>query len=311
MDRHRHAYQQRKTDFFNLCQVQGLGKILLDIYNRSNGDIEAFKRKVQQCVLKRSKAQVGIKMPKLTTDIVNVSFETPEEEMFVKNVHRLVNFATVEPENVNELIEQLTGWDTILPVFQLMKQCCIIPEVACANLKKNKTWAEIDEESLSELVCKSNSKLNAVVDRVLRNSRNGKKKLIFCNYIKEIELLDGMFKKFNIKSATMSGSSTKRQRKKVLSDMSLDVLIVQIQTACEGLNLQHFSEIHFTSPHWNPAVEDQAIARAHRIGQKDDVIVYKYVTQFSANADGEKDSMSLDQYCVSIQEKKREFAKIL
>ena len=47
-----------------------------------------------------------------------------------------------------------------------------------------------------------------------------------------------------------------------------DVLIMQIMSGCEGLNLQEYNQIYFTSPHWNPAVEDQAVARAHRIGQK-------------------------------------------
>jgi hypothetical protein len=55
------------------------------------------------------------------------------------------------------------------------------------------------------------------------------------------------------------------------------VLILQIQTASEGLNLQHhFSEIYFVSPHWNPAVQDQAVARCHRIGQTKPVSVYNY-----------------------------------
>ena len=56
-----------------------------------------------------------------------------------------------------------------------------------------------------------------------------------------------------------------------------EVLILQIQTGCEGLNLQeHYSEIYFVSPHWNPCVEDQAIARCHRIGQKKEVQVYRF-----------------------------------
>ena len=56
------------------------------------------------------------------------------------------------------------------------------------------------------------------------------------------------------------------------SFMCPSVLIMQIQTACEGLNLQHFQEIYFSSPHWNPSVEDQAVARAHRINQKEEVV---------------------------------------
>ena len=93
-----------------------------------------------------------------------------------------------------------------------------------------------------------------------------------------------------------------------------NVLIVQIQTACEGLNLQHFAEVYFTTPHWNPAVEDQAIARAHRIGQKQDVVVYRFITTFSDRDEDEDDpvrQLSLDEYCTHVQDVKREVAKII
>ena len=82
------------------------------------------------------------------------------------------------------------------------------------------------------------------------------------------------------------------------------VMIVQIQSACEGLNLQHFHDIYFVSPHWNPAVEDQAIARAHRIGQVADVRVYRFMMrQLDVDDD---DTITLDQYCHQVQQKKRE-----
>ena len=87
------------------------------------------------------------------------------------------------------------------------------------------------------------------------------------------------------------------------------VLIVQIQTACEGLNLQHINEVYFTTPHWNPAVEDQAVARAHRIGQENEVDVYRFVSKFKNKKDDS--SVTLDQYCMEIQNKKREIAKMI
>ena len=85
-----------------------------------------------------------------------------------------------------------------------------------------------------------------------------------------------------------------------------EVMIVQIQTACEGLNMQHFKDIFFTSPHWNPAVEDQAIARAHRIGQDREINVYKFVM----SGFGRK-TISFEQYCCMIQDVKRDIMKIL
>ena len=55
------------------------------------------------------------------------------------------------------------------------------------------------------------------------------------------------------------------------------VLILQIQTGCEGLNLQeNYSEIYFVSPHWNPSIEDQAVARCHRFGQTKPVYVQHF-----------------------------------
>jgi len=96
-----------------------------------------------------------------------------------------------------------------------------------------------------------------------------------------------------------------------------DVLVVQIQTACEGLNLQHFQEVYFTSPHWNPAVEDQSIARAHRIGQDEKVNVFRFVmADFQGctcgNPTCKKEAhITIDTYCRLIQDKKRELNDII
>ena len=90
------------------------------------------------------------------------------------------------------------------------------------------------------------------------------------------------------------------------SFLAPDCLIAQINSASEGLNLQHFSQVYFTSPHWNPAVEDQAIARAHRIGQKLAVQVFRFqMAPFKAN------TYTLDNYCMLVQETKRDLMKII
>ena len=93
--------------------------------------------------------------------------------------------------------------------------------------------------------------------------------------------------------------------------------MLKSRPVCEGLNLQHFAEVYFTTPHWNPAVEDQAVARAHRIGQKDEVDVYRFMTTFKEPTKNDtirhhskfENSVSLDQYCIEIQKKKREKAR--
>ena len=57
----------------------------------------------------------------------------------------------------------------------------------------------------------------------------------------------------------------------------IPILILQIRAGCEGLNLQNeFSDVYFVSPNWNPTLEDQAIARCHRIGQQKEVSVFRF-----------------------------------
>ena len=74
------------------------------------------------------------------------------------------------------------------------------------------------------------------------------------------------------------GRTSKSDFEQIIS--TAQILIIQIQTGCEGINLQqNFSEIYFVSPHWNPAVEQQAIARCHRIGQTKPVDVFKFIMQ--------------------------------
>jgi hypothetical protein len=98
----------------------------------------------------------------------------------------------------------------------------------------------------------------------------------------------------------------------VLNDKN-EAIILQIQTGCEGLNLQeNYSEIYFISPHWNPAVEDQAIARCHRIGQTKDVYVERFeMCKFAPNEDEAEfvDTRTVDNYVGAVQEGKRVIAR--
>jgi SNF2 family DNA or RNA helicase len=138
---------------------------------------------------------------------------------------------------------------------------------------------------------------------------NGNGKLVFCHFKEEMDvikqrLLDGGMTRVEC----FDGRVRFNKRKEILASGS-EVLILQIQTGCEGLNLQeHYSEIYFVSPHWNPAVEDQAVARCHRIGQKKQVEVYKFeMASFLLDDDGEEEAggFSSDSYVKNVQNKKR------
>ena len=146
----------------------------------------------------------------------------------------------------------------------------------------------------------SHTKINMIVEKIKNEKKEYRRCLVFCFYIEEMNHLRAvLINKYGMDVKMLNGR-TKHSERKTIPTLNPDVLIVQIQSCCEGLNLQQFSTVIFTSPHWNPAVEDQAIARAHRIGQRQEVRVFKYIT-----AGLGKGTKSLDMRCAEVQEIKR------
>ena len=104
--------------------------------------------------------------------------------------------------------------------------------------------------------------------------------------------------------AIIDGRIQKKTRDSIIRG-SNDVIILQVQTGCEGLNLQEkYSEVYFVSPNWNPAIEDQAIARCHRIGQTKDVVVYRFIMEDFVEKDNNITN-TIESYINNVQINKR------
>jgi len=151
--------------------------------------------------------------------------------------------------------------------------------------------------------------------------RSGRKSIVFCHYRREMTRLREMLLRVGGGGVVVSGEDdiaiidgrvTGRERARIFATEPR-VLILQIRTCSEGLNLQSYSDVYFVSPHWNPCVEDQAIARCYRMGQTNGVRVFRfYMTDFVAERSGGDESSSssesistLDHKCEEIQERKR------
>jgi SNF2 family DNA or RNA helicase len=149
-----------------------------------------------------------------------------------------------------------------------------------------------------------NSKMDAAIKKILERKDNGNGKIIFCHFREEIDTIKQRLNEGGIaKIATFDGRVNNKMRNTILT-MQNDVLILQIQTGCEGLNLQeNYNEIYFISPHWNPAIEEQAVARCHRIGQKKEVFVFRF--QMGNFAD---DTDTLEHYVDSVQINKKKIS---
>ena len=92
------------------------------------------------------------------------------------------------------------------------------------------------------------SKIDAVIKKIEECKDEGRK-IIFAHYRKEIDQYKKRLLEKNFQIAILDGRTKSRERKNILEDkVKPDVLIVQIQSGCEGLNLQKYSQIYFTSP---------------------------------------------------------------
>ena len=83
----------------------------------------------------------------------------------------------------------------------------------------------------------------------------------------------------DIDFGVISGSVTINERNKIIANKELNVLLIQIVAGGTGLNLQDYNFVYFTSPHFNPAIEEQAVCRVYRIGQKQNVTIKHVITK--------------------------------
>jgi len=107
------------------------------------------------------------------------------------------------------------------------------------------------------------------------------KVLIFSQYVKHLELVKQYLKSQKIDFAYLDGSSTdrKEQVERFNKDPKLKLFLISIKAGGLGLNLTEADYVFILDPWWNPAVEAQAVDRAHRIGQKKKVFTYKFITR--------------------------------
>jgi SNF2 family DNA or RNA helicase len=303
--------QNRRSDFYSLCNMLGFAKLNKDSNVRYIMD---------NYVLRRTKAQVGIQLPPVNKNNVIVPWKNVGEKLMSEEIHSLISKQSGVEFNkgkdvASAIMRNINNPRAVLLIAMLRaKQSCILPSLMKKSpgisscIMSDKTGGYLD-------AVLSSSKMDAVVNTILERKDNGKGKIVFCNFIDEIDtiakrLRDGGIEKVVIYDGRTTG-------KKRIFDKA-DVIVLQIQTGCEGLNLQEFfSEVYFVSPHWNPAIEDQAIARCHRIGQKVDVDVFKFEMDgfgienslySDSDSDKKRESVTLDKYVNCVQTVKRDIA---
>lgn len=277
-------------------------------------------------ILRRTKLDAGIPLPALNYHLEKVKWSNMNEMNLSKSLHsnfgftkmnhgeKKIEFDKKEEEEETDLeLSSISnafskGRGAMLRLMTASKQSCILPKLLKPALDHFVLNGEIDTYEREMVSC--SSKMDAVVFEIMNKRENKNGKLVFCHYHLEMlylyqRLVDGGLKVIIYgkmpKNIGYLGPSICKSN---LNELDYDVVIIQIQTGCEGLNLQKYNEVYFVSPHWNPMIEEQAIARCHRIGQLKPVTVSHFVM------DGFDNNKSLDDYILDTQERKRDLIRV-
>ena len=329
--------QNKISDLKSLCYV--LGFRMCDVMSE-----EKRKQIRNEYVLRRTKVSVGMVAATTSTgaegDMTcaprlqslehyksNVPWSSENELDLSREIHRSARNTTDNAER--------------LKLYTRMRQMCVWPSLlrraaggdAADTADDARHGLSLDEYHVA---VSKQSKMDRVVATMAAEAAAGaaagvgRKSIVFCHYRREMTQLRDMLLRSVVGDsdvAIIDGTVSAKERARILA-AEPTVLILQIRTCSEGLNLQSYSDVYFVSPHWNPCVEDQAIARCYRMGQTSQVRVFRfYMSDFVAERSGaersgaadadaggvdagaggatEESISTLDHKCEEIQERKR------
>jgi superfamily II DNA or RNA helicase len=234
-----------------------------------------LRSRIRPFLLRRRKSEVAPELPPRTEAILHVELEDEERTLYdaVKAATRKDVLAALD-----------SGGSVLLALEALLR----LRQAAC------------HPSLLPGQSAETSSKINRLVEALEEAALDDHKALVFSQWTSLLDLVEPHLKARGIRFTRLDGSTNDRAGV-VNTFQSPDgptVLLLSLKAGGTGLNLTAADHVFLLDPWWNPAVEDQAADRAHRIGQDRPVMVYRLVARGT-----------VEEGIVALQEKKRALAE--
>src|SRR5690606_21122664 len=231
------------------------------------------RQTVRPFILRRTKDQVLTELPEKVENHIFLSFSEEEKEHYIATLAQL----KYRMENVQ------TGrkYGEILKSLLELRQLCL--------------W-----QNLRQLY---STKIDFLIENLEQILGEGHKVLVFSQFTTYLDIIQNRVREHGWKYARIDGSQSFKKRADEVDrfqEGDAEVFLISLKAGGVGLNLTAASYIFLMDPWWNPAVESQAIDRAHRIGQENKLTVYRPII---------KDSV--EEKVLVLQQTKRELFRDL
>lgn len=234
-----------------------------------------LQQRINPFLLRRTKRQVAQELPEKTEMLLYCEMEAEQRKVYdtFKKEIRTKILGKHDDNHENKSMLILQG-------LMKLRQICNSP--AILN----------DEVSYGN----ESAKLKFLVEEIQTKS-NQHKILVFSQFVSMLDLVRAELDKLEISHEYLTGKTKNREEKvhSFQNDPEIRVFLISLKAGGTGLNLTEADYVYLIDPWWNPAVENQAIDRCYRIGQKKNVVAVRLVTPDS-----------IEEKILTMQENKKE-----
>ena len=146
------------------------------------------------------------------------------------------------------------------------------------------------------------TKTQDVIEYINTILKSGEKVLVFSSFVKHLEIFSQYYRSIGVRFSMLTGSDSTEKREKSIENFKKEsdhqIFFISIKAGGVGLNLTEAPYVIILDPWWNPSIEQQAIARAHRMGQQQKVLVTRFITKDTI----EEKIMSLQSHKMQLVE---------